>query len=549
LALEAIKSGTSTHQASKDYGIPRTTIIRRLQGAQTRTENARDQGRLSVYQESELVKWISIQDSLGLAPTHRQIRGFVVRLLKSNNDLQPLGKHWLEGFIKRHPSIRTLRSKPIDSARVSGASIEAINSFFNSLNRPELTEILPNNRWNMDEVGLCEGIGTNGLVVGQSGKSYTFKQQLGTRTWTSIIESCNALGTKLPPLVIFKGLSLQQQWFPKDLAEFNNWFFESSNNGWTDNNIGFYWLKEVFEPLTRPNQGLRRLLILDGHASHESEDFMWYCYQYKIQLCYLPPKTSHVLQPLDLSIFSPLKREYREQLALQPLFLSSTPIGRANFLTCYSKARNIAFNSSNIIGGWKASGLWPINRAKPLLSRFIFISPLAEDLIVLVKKPKQLPPNIPIYPNLLNNQLLVDNSANFIFKTPSRSIEVKKIAKATFKLNYQDPTIRKLFTQLGKGLDKKNLELANLKSQKEVLEAKVKALQPIKKQQVKRNPNKVFATIKEIKETREIQEAKQKALEVKLNPEKASKEAYKAQFKNLCLEWQLNPSKEEESGS
>jgi hypothetical protein len=42
LALKAIKSRTSTHQASKDYRILRTTIIRRLQGAQTRTENARD---------------------------------------------------------------------------------------------------------------------------------------------------------------------------------------------------------------------------------------------------------------------------------------------------------------------------------------------------------------------------------------------------------------------------------------------------------------------------------------------------------------------------
>ena len=55
-----------------------------------------------------------------------------------------------------------------------------------------------------------------------------------------------------------------------------------------------------------------RLLILDGHghghASHATEDFAWECFSHRIQLLYLPARnTSHVLQPLDLAIFGPLK--------------------------------------------------------------------------------------------------------------------------------------------------------------------------------------------------------------------------------------------------
>ena len=43
-------------------------------------------------------------------------------------------------------------------------------------------------------------------------------------------------------------------------------------------------------------------------------DFMWLCYTNNIHVIYLLAYTSYVLQPLDLSIFSPLKHSYRKYL-------------------------------------------------------------------------------------------------------------------------------------------------------------------------------------------------------------------------------------------
>ena len=88
---------------------------------------------------------------------------------------------------------------------------------------PDIKAIQPENRWNIDEAGIIEGQGVNGLVVGSINRRFVQKKQPGSRAWTSFIEGISALGRKLPPLVIFKGKSVQQQWFPKELESFYHW--------------------------------------------------------------------------------------------------------------------------------------------------------------------------------------------------------------------------------------------------------------------------------------------------------------------------------------
>jgi len=128
----------------------------------------------------------------------------------------------------------------------------------------------------MDEAGIMEGLGLNGLVIGNSEKKVMYKKSPDSRIWTTIIECISAAGTALPPLVIFKGKHVQQQWIPDQLSSsIHGWQFTASLNGWTSNEIALGWLKDHFIPLTRPQTPSRRLLIVDGHESHESEEFMF----------------------------------------------------------------------------------------------------------------------------------------------------------------------------------------------------------------------------------------------------------------------------------
>ena len=141
-----------------------------------------------------------------------------------------------------------------------------------------------------------EGQGVNGLVIRRSGTYTVQRKDPGSRAWTSFIECISALGVILPPAVIYRGRDVQQQWFRVEKDEFKDWLFTVTENGWTDREVALEWLLRVFIPQTRPQDPTQaRLLILDGHNSHTSDNFMWNCFDNNIHLVYLPAYTSYVL--------------------------------------------------------------------------------------------------------------------------------------------------------------------------------------------------------------------------------------------------------------
>lgn len=204
-ALQDIRKGVSQRKASLEWGVPRSTLQELLDGVESRRDSHQWQQRLSRSQEDDLVSWIRIQAEVGAAPTHQQIKAIAERILQNGGDNQPLGQCWMQNFLARNPSVRTIRGKRIDSQRVNGASIENIRRFFDYLNHPTIQQIRPEYRFNMDEAGIMEGEGKNGLVVGPSNRSQIYIASSQSRTWVTLIECISATGQYLPPLVIFKG--------------------------------------------------------------------------------------------------------------------------------------------------------------------------------------------------------------------------------------------------------------------------------------------------------------------------------------------------------
>jgi hypothetical protein len=141
-------------------------------------------------------------------------------------------------------------------------------------------------------------------------------------------------------MVIHIGQEPKKHWFPPPETA-PNWQFGFSSSGWTDNELGLTWLRDIFIPDTA-RAGKRRLLILDGHKSHESGRFQYLCMRNDISLIYLPSHASHILQPLDMGPFSPLGHFYKKEVH------NFTPTGfatfdRATFTKVYQIARPKAF--------------------------------------------------------------------------------------------------------------------------------------------------------------------------------------------------------------
>ena len=162
--------------------------------------------------------------------------------------------------------------------------------------------------YNMDETGFSIGVVQRSYVVVNKESKTRYQAQPGRQEWVSVIECVCADGGSTTPFIILKGDKVAASWIPTKALELN-WHFAASQKGWTSNDLGFEWLVKVFDPLTRKNATPppTRLLICDGHDSHISAKFVAHCIENDICLFLLLPHLSHLLQPLDVGVFSPLK--------------------------------------------------------------------------------------------------------------------------------------------------------------------------------------------------------------------------------------------------
>jgi hypothetical protein len=437
-AIQDFESGVypSIRAAAKAYNVSRATVGRRIQGRPTRHDAHEYRQRLSRVQEEVLVEWILDLDSLGYPPSHARTREMACRILCLNGDTDKLGSHWLDSFIRRNSRVATCIGRPIEALRIQCTDPATINAFFEHFEHVKSTHnVQTRNIYNMDETGIGLGICTNTRVLAEAGKSRTYVQSPQNREWVSIVETVSADGRSLQPLIIFKGKDLQSTWFSHDSIP--DWLYTTSENGWTSNDIAIRWLNRIFLPQTACGDEAR-ILLLDGHGSHVSIDFLWQCRQSNIQLIFLPPHTSHVLQPLDLSCFSPIKSRYRSQIAELAYLDDSAPVKKNRFVQCYNSARQEGLTERVIRSGWKAAGICPWNPSKVLLSSQVRSRP-------------KTPPRKPILDQSNINPLLI---------TPRKPQQLHLIAQCLQKSQQLSREVRVVFQKTRKVIAELNARQA-----------------------------------------------------------------------------------------
>jgi hypothetical protein len=148
-------------------------------------------------------------------------------------------------------------------------------------------------------------------------------------------------------------------------------FITSSPTGWSNNDIGLAWLEQIFNRFTKEKAGRSyRLLILDGHGSHITMNFIEYCDRRRILLMVFPPHSTHTLQPLDVVMFKPLSQAYTTALAT---FLQRTqglvPIKKRDFFSLFWQAWVSSFKEETTLMSFTATVIWPMD-PWPVLQKF-----------------------------------------------------------------------------------------------------------------------------------------------------------------------------------
>lgn len=365
LAMQAYQKGqiTSILQAALTYNIPRKTLSDRINGRVARVDIRANNHKLTPTEEQALIQWVISMDDRGYALRVSAVRDAARLLLQERvGSSASIGINWPTNFIKRTPTLRSRFNRKYDYQRARCEDPVIIEAWFRLVyNTIGKYGILKEDIFNFDETGFSMGIASTSRVVTASDRRGKPPQlQPGDREWVTTIETINSSGWYLPPMVIFKGKVHLSSWFHKTGLP-PNWVIGLSENGWTNNELGLKWLSEVFEPNTAPKVvGKYRLLILDGHGSHATPEFDQFCKEHSIITLCMPAHSSHLLQPLDVGCFSPLKRAYGTQIG-NYLRLGIHHVDKAEFLPVFMQARIQAFSERNIRSGFAAAGLVPLD--------------------------------------------------------------------------------------------------------------------------------------------------------------------------------------------
>ena len=179
--------------------------------------------------------------------------------------------------------------------------------------KQQLPEILsnfdPNDIYNCDETGLYfRGLPDRGFVPGSKKASggKIPKERL------TILFTCNMSGNhKLKPLII--GKSMRPRGFPRNIDSLPV-KYASNGKAWMTSQIFLKFLNEWDRKLRLSNRKIA--LLLDNATCHPKTTLT------NIQLQFLPPNTTSILQPLDNGIIKCFKGFYRSNLCQRILTLT-----------------------------------------------------------------------------------------------------------------------------------------------------------------------------------------------------------------------------------
>ena len=360
LAISALNTNQiqTERRAAATFEVSRATLHRRRAGRPARRDCQPNSRKFTQAEEKVIVQYILDLDRRGFAPTYAAVRDMADKLLAARGAGQ-VGQKWPANFVRRTDSLKTRFNRAYDRQRALCEDSVLIRGWFELVEQTKAKYgICDEDVYNFDEAGFMMGkIMTQLVVTGSERRGRPKAVQPGNREWVTVIQGINAAGWAIPPFIIFAGQHHLSAWYEEDIPR--DWAIAVSDNGWTTNELGVDWLKHFIKHTEGKVVGARRLLVLDGHESHHSLEFQELCRENNIYTLCMPPHSSHLLQPLDVGCFSPLKRAYsREIEALIRHHINH--ITKLEFLPAFKAAFERTFTSANICSAFRGAGLVPL---------------------------------------------------------------------------------------------------------------------------------------------------------------------------------------------
>ena len=387
LALSAVNNQKMyMRTAAKKFNVPYSTIWDNVNREKKGGSKGHLRGRkpfLTPEDEQKIAKALLLFAKLGIPLRERAMRQlvahYVAKLPHSRLKSCPFrkgipGRAYIRGFLRRNPDIKFRRRACLEQARHDAMSPYTLAKHYARLqtiyNLFKITS--PEQVINLDESGISTKTDLRGK--GKAAMHKDARQNAITPLFSAnaehltIMPVVSADGTKYTSVVVLPGTCPKFRIREDRTVEFVQNFLPPKakvvHRSPASMTAAFFeqWARIFVKETTELRQRFEYLVvIMDGFTGHASMNALFHLYDNNILAVALPSHTSHRLQALDYSVFSPFKNAV--QKAMDDRMITHKKGQRNDVFTLCElvyKAYREALTQDNIINGFDACGIWSV---------------------------------------------------------------------------------------------------------------------------------------------------------------------------------------------
>ncbi|XP_018571176.1 uncharacterized protein LOC108910910 [Anoplophora glabripennis] len=353
-AIRAVRNGSAIKRAAQQFHVPYPeSLWDKLKQGPSNSRLGR-KTILSSEEERAIAEYIKLLAKSFYGISSTELRRACFEYVEVNNIRHPFntekkiaGRDWYYGFLKRNSDITVRTPEPISLNRINAFNKTEVNLFFSNLEIVyEKFKFGPEKIDNVNETGIT--------TVHVPGKILAGK---GLRRCGAITRT-NSDSNYIPPLFIYPRQRLPGH-FSKDGPLGS--IYKCSKSGWITEDIFLEWL-EHFTKFIRCDSDNPVLLVMDKDISHTSYKVYKFCKAHVIVVVSLPPHTSHRLQPLDFTFFSPLKTAYNNECSTYLKTNTFAKILQEDIAMLFARSYNRVATIEKAVKGFQCTGIYPLNK-------------------------------------------------------------------------------------------------------------------------------------------------------------------------------------------
>jgi DDE superfamily endonuclease/helix-turn-helix, Psq domain len=380
-----VEDNMPVRTAVKLFSVPRTTLRDRLSGrVHPDTVTTGKPPLFSMFEEARLVSHIKTMAGYGYGYTRQECVNLAMDLavqLGKRGRQEQLSLKWMRGLLKRWPELRVLKPRGLEYSRARMASELTVSTYFQNLQLCLEEHSLadkPHLIFNIDEKGITTEHKPPSII---GSASHCPPAVTSGRGKTVTLLGCiSASGTSLPPFFVFPGKRMNERLLEGKSPGADG---TVSETGWSNHAIFRHYIQNHFVKFIPGRGNQKVLLILDGHKSHVSVGLCEWARDNGIILFYLPPHTSHILQPLDVSCYGPFERIFNNECH-KLMRQTQTILTVYNVCEVACRVYTKALSSENAQSAFRRTGIFPLNKnaipSESLLPAEVYQSdPLSDD--------------------------------------------------------------------------------------------------------------------------------------------------------------------------